>query len=69
MYIVVTTYVLMNLYSKFVSIFVILKGSKLVLVSAITFQGDFIKTDVDRPKIKAANERVGQRQNRKKITF
>jgi hypothetical protein len=37
-------------------------------MSAITFQGNFIKTDV-RPNIKAANERVGQRQNRKKITF
>ncbi len=69
MNIVATTFVLMNLYSKFLLIFVILKGSKLVLVSAITFQGNFIKTDVDRPNIKAANERVGQRQNKKKILF
>jgi len=69
MNIVVTIFVLMNLYSKFLLIFVILKGSKLVLVSAITFQGNFIKTDVVRPNIKVANERVGQRQNRKKILF
>jgi hypothetical protein len=38
-------------------------------MSAITFQGNFVKTNVVSPIIKMANESEGERRERQKITF